>query len=61
MGQAMKSAFDKAIKEVAEFPHDHPIFCTLLALGILVVLSPWVLKALGFAELGPVEGNELNL
>ena len=61
MGQAMKSAFDKAIKEAAEFPRDHPVFCTLLALGILVVLAPWVLEALGFAELGPIEGSELNL
>jgi len=57
MGQAMKEAFDKAVSEATEFARDHPIFCTVIALGILVILMPWVLEALGFAELGPVEGN----
>ena len=60
MGQAMKGAFDRAVKEAAQFSRDHPVFCTLLALGILAVLAPYLLEALGFAELGPVEGGELN-
>jgi len=31
---------------------------TVVALGVLVVLAPYVLEILGFAELGPVEGKE---
>jgi hypothetical protein len=57
MGQAVKEAFEKATKEAAGFAHDHPAFCTLIALGILVALAPWVIGALGFGELGPIEGK----
>lgn len=59
MGKAMKEASEKAITTAAGFAHDHPYFCALIAVGILAVLMPWVLEALGFAELGPVEG-EIN-
>jgi hypothetical protein len=55
MGQAMKKAFNKATTEAIGFVREHPVFCTVVALGILVLLAPWVLEALGFAELGPVE------
>ena len=58
-GHALQHAYNRAFEEAADFPHDHPVFCTLLALGILVILAPWVLEALGFAELGPVEGKDL--
>lgn len=57
MGTAMKEAFEHAIKEAADFAHDHPAFCTLVALGILVALVPWAVTALGFGELGPIEGE----
>lgn len=57
MGQAMKEAYGRAFNEAKDFAHDHPIFCTVLALGILAILMPWLLEALGFAELGPVEGG----
>ncbi len=57
MGQAMKEAFERAMKEAVDFAHDHPVFCTVIALGILVLLVPWAIEALGFAELGPVEGE----
>ncbi|OCL04818.1 hypothetical protein AOQ84DRAFT_399893 [Glonium stellatum] len=57
MGQAMKNAFDRAINAAEEFVEDHPVFCTLVALGILVVLAPWAIEALGFGELGPIEGS----
>jgi hypothetical protein len=57
MGKAMKEASGKAIAEAADFAHDHPYFCALIAVGILAILMPWVLEALGFAELGPVEGE----
>lgn len=57
MGPAMKEAFDKATHEAIDFARENPVFCTVIALGILVILMPWVLEALGFAELGPLEGS----
>jgi len=60
MGQAMKDAYDKAtkvIEEVLQFGKDHPVFVAVVALGILVVLAPWAIAALGFGELGPIEGT----
>jgi hypothetical protein len=58
MGQAMKEAFEKAISEAVGFAREHPAYCTLIALGILVALGlPWAIEALGFAELGPLEGS----
>ncbi|RDL37478.1 Uncharacterized protein BP5553_04911 [Venustampulla echinocandica] len=57
VGMAMKEASEKAIAEAADFAHDHPYFCALIAIGILAILMPWVLEVLGFAELGPVEGS----
>lgn len=59
LGEAMKDAYDLAAQAVAVvwgFAQDHPVFCALVALGILVILVPWAVEALGFAELGPVEG-----
>lgn len=55
MGNAMKEASEKASGKAAEFAHDHPYFCASIAVGILVILMPWALEALGLAELGPVE------
>lgn len=64
MAPAMKEAYDKACeaaKKIEGFAADHPVatavFCTVIALGVLVVLAPYVLELLGFAELGPVEGE----
>lgn len=60
IGQVVRDAMDKAI-EAAEsafqFAKDHPVFVTLIAIGVLVLVSPWVLEALGFGELGPVAGK----
>jgi hypothetical protein len=55
--QVLKEAYDNAVSGATGFPCDHPIFCTVIALGILVILMPCVLEALGFAELWPVEGE----
>lgn len=55
MGKAMKEASGKAIDEAVDFAHDHPHFCALIAVGVLAILMPWALEALGFAELGPIE------
>lgn len=61
MGHTMKKAFDRATKAAEEFVEKHPVYTavivTVVAIGILVLLVPWVVEALGFAELGPVEGE----
>lgn len=64
MKGAMHDAYDKACKALEEtegFAADHPVLCTIVALGILVVLAPYVVEYLGFCagfgELGPIEGK----
>jgi len=57
MGKTMAEAANKAIAEATGFALDHPYFCAVIAVGVLAILMPWVLEALGFAELGPVEGS----
>jgi hypothetical protein len=60
---ALKEASDKAYAAAAEFVHEHPVLTaalvTIVAIGILVLLAPWAVEALGFGELGPVEGKYL--
>jgi hypothetical protein len=67
MGSAMKEAYDKAYGlalEMIEFAKEHPILtgvvCTIVALGVLVLLWPSIVAALGFGELGPVEGTQFE-
>lgn len=60
MGQAMKDAYEKAAQVVGEvwgYIKGHPVFFTLVALAILVILMPWAVEVLGFGELGPIEGT----
>ncbi|KAL9097079.1 MAG: hypothetical protein Q9163_006390, partial [Psora crenata] len=59
---AMKEAYDKACEAarvIEGFAADHPIatavFCTVIAVGVLVVLAPYVMEFLGFGPLGPIE------
>ena len=66
LNPAMQKAYDKACeaaKVIEGFAADHPVatavFCTVVALGVLVVLAPYAVEWLGFAELGPVEGKFL--
>ena len=46
--------------QIEGFVKDHPIMCTVIALGVLVTVAPWVIQTLGFCagfgELGPIEG-----
>ena len=59
MGQAIKDAYEKVkqiIADVLEFAKEHPVFCAVVALGILMILAPWAIEALGFGELSPIEG-----
>lgn len=62
--QPMQEAFDKvyeAMEEFEQFAADHPVvtgvFCTVIAVGILVLVAPYVVELLGFGELGPIEGT----
>ena len=68
LSAAMQEAYDKAydaFQKTEGFAADHPmateVLCTVIALGILVVLAPYVVELLGFCagfgELGPVEGK----
>ncbi|KAK0612177.1 hypothetical protein B0T14DRAFT_440991 [Immersiella caudata] len=70
-GQALKDAYDKAVivagevfEKLAQEAKEHPelaaVLLTLLAIGVMAVLMPWVLEMLGFAAEGPVAG-ELTL
>ena len=66
--QPMQEAFDKVYKATEEFEQfaaDHPVvtgvFCTVIAVGILVLVAPYAVELLGFGELGPIEGGSLFL
>ncbi|KAF2433997.1 hypothetical protein EJ08DRAFT_573595, partial [Tothia fuscella] len=64
MQPAMKSAYEKAAAEVGKvngWATDHPeiaaLLVTLIALGILAIMIPWLMAWLGFAEEGILEGS----
>ena len=63
MGKAMKDAFDKASSAAEEFVEKHPVYTaaiiTIIAIGVLVLITPWIIELLGFGELGPIEGKQL--
>lgn len=73
MGPAMKKAYDDAVEaaegafeELVQQARDHPletaavVLLSILALGVLVALAPYILELLGFSELGPVEGKRAS-
>ncbi|KAF9895126.1 hypothetical protein FE257_000028 [Aspergillus nanangensis] len=57
MAKAATSALETATDAAFEFAKEHPVYTTILAIGVLVILTPWVIEALGFSELGPIEGS----
>lgn len=64
MSAALATAYDKACEAATVFEgfvKEHPIatavFVTVIAIGVLVVLTPYVVEMLGFGELGPIEGE----
>jgi len=57
MGQAMKENVEKAVNAAVGFAREHPVYCTLIAIGVLVLVAPWALEALGFGEMGIAEGS----
>lgn len=56
-GAAFSDATKRALEAAGEFASDHPQFIALIALGVLVIMAPWVLEALGFGASGPIEGE----
>jgi hypothetical protein len=59
-GPALRDAYERATRvalSVEGFVVEHPVFCTVVALGVLAVMTPWVLGLLGFVEVGIVEGS----
>lgn len=59
IGQTLRDTIQKAVVAAFEFAKNHPVYTTIIVLGVLVEIAPWVLTALGFAEGGIVEGKEL--
>jgi hypothetical protein len=60
MGPVIHDAYDKAVlalKNIEEFVEENPVLCSIIALGIIALLMPWLLSALGFAEAGITEGK----
>ena len=68
MSPIMKKAYDWAYVEalkIVDFGKEHPVFCTVVAIGVLLFLAPYVLEVLGFGTLeaigfgleGPIEGR----
>ncbi|KAJ4337557.1 hypothetical protein N0V95_008295 [Ascochyta clinopodiicola] len=60
LGPAIRDAYHKAwsvADNIEGFVVQHPVMCTVIAFGVLVIIAPWVIETLGFAELGPVEGS----
>ncbi|PWY81563.1 hypothetical protein BO94DRAFT_536837 [Aspergillus sclerotioniger CBS 115572] len=54
MAHPATDALNKAKEAAVGFAEEHPVYTTLLALGVLAILLPWVLEVLGFGELGPI-------
>ena len=64
MGPAVKAAYEKAVaavNNVKEWAEAHPemteVIITLIALGVLALMMPWLMGYLGFAEEGIIEGK----
>jgi hypothetical protein len=56
MAKASFKALTQAEDAAIGFAKDHPVYATLITLGILAILMPWALEFLGFGDLGPIEG-----
>ena len=60
IGDAMRYAYDKSVEAVERsttFAKDHPVLCTVIALGILAIMVPVVITALGFTGEGVAAGE----
>ncbi|KAF2235552.1 hypothetical protein EV356DRAFT_420729, partial [Viridothelium virens] len=64
MGSAMKDAYGKAaaaVNHITEWAEAHPemaaVVVTLIALGVLALMMPWLMAYLGFTEEGILEAS----
>lgn len=57
MAQVASGAMVQSKDAAIGFATEHPVYATLIALGILALILPWALEAIGFGELGPIEGS----
>ncbi|GLI81960.1 hypothetical protein PoHVEF18_010357 [Penicillium ochrochloron] len=57
MARVATDALGQSKEAASSFATDHPVYATLIALGVLALLMPWALEILGFGELGPIEGS----
>ncbi|KAI3113865.1 hypothetical protein CBS147330_9815 [Penicillium roqueforti] len=57
MARAAADAATQSKNAAFDFVTDHPVYATLIALGILALLTPWALEIIGFGDLGPIEGS----
>ncbi|KAJ5481461.1 hypothetical protein N7475_000273 [Penicillium sp. IBT 31633x] len=57
MARAATEAAARSKDAAIEFATDHPVYATLIALGIFALLTPWALEIIGFGDLGPIEGS----
>ncbi|XTI89217.1 hypothetical protein V2W45_1237519, partial [Cenococcum geophilum] len=64
MGLAVKTAYKKAVvavNKVKEWAEVHPemtaVIITLITLGVLALIIPWLMAYLGFAKEGIIKGK----
>jgi hypothetical protein len=64
MGPVMRDAYDEAVaalNKVEEWAEEHPgmagVIITLIALGVMALVVPWMLTYLGFTGSGIAEGE----
>ncbi|KAF1996205.1 hypothetical protein P154DRAFT_525775 [Amniculicola lignicola CBS 123094] len=60
LAPVVKDAYEKACNAAAQMEglaKEHPVYATVVAVGVLVVVAPAVLEVLGFGELGPTAGS----
>lgn len=58
---AFRTAYDKAVEgaqKIEGFTKKHPVWSTVIALGILAIMCPPAIKALGFGSKGVAEGED---
>ena len=65
MGGVMTGVVSNVRRVYSEFAKEHPYLAmvaeTVIAIGVLAVVAPWVLEALGFASTGPRAGKSFHL
>lgn len=63
-GTKFREAYDKAVEStqvIEGLVKEHPVYSTIIALGILAILCPWVITALGFTLKGVAKGENAHI